>query len=139
MNMSENAMHKPKLLIIDDDPGIRTQLKWGLEGYDVITAESRSDAIEQINQFHPPLVTLDLGLPPDADGTNEGFAILKEIMQKAPETKVVVVSGSQGSNNAEKARNNGAYEYFPKPVEIEQLQQTMEKAYIEYEMADRLS
>lgn len=139
MNMRENAMHKPKLLIIDDDPGIRTQLKWGLEGYDVITAGSRTDAIEQMDLFHPPLVTLDLGLPPDADGTNEGFAILKEIMHRAPETKVVVVSGSLGSNNAEKARNNGAYEYFPKPVKIEQLQQIIEKAYIEYEMTGRLS
>ncbi|VAW71911.1 hypothetical protein MNBD_GAMMA10-828 [hydrothermal vent metagenome] len=126
-------MHKPKLLVIDDDPGIRTQLKWGLDAYDVIMAESRPDAIEQINMYHPPLVTLDLGLPPDALGTDEGFATLKEIMHKSPKTRVVVVSGSQDSSgSAEKARNNGAYDYFSKPVEIEQLQKAIEKAYSDY-------
>ncbi|VAW58718.1 hypothetical protein MNBD_GAMMA11-777 [hydrothermal vent metagenome] len=130
-------MHKPKLLVIDDDPGIRTQLKWGLDAYDVITAESRPDAIEQIDLFHPPVVTLDLGLPPDADGTDEGFAILEEIMLKSPKTKVVVVSGSESRDNAERARSQGAYGYFPKPVEIEQLQQIIKKAYTDYEMSEQ--
>ena len=125
-------MDNPKLLIVDDDPGMRTQLKWGLEGYDVITANSRSDAMKQIELHKPPLVTLDLGLPPDADGTAEGFAILKAIIERAPDTKVVVVSGSDAIGNAEKAKSNGAYEFYPKPVEITRLQQIIEHAYTEY-------
>jgi len=126
-------MTNPKILIIDDDEGMRTQLKWGLEGYDVITANSRSNAIEQFEIHHPPLVTLDLGLPPDAEGISEGFAILDEILKRAPDTKVVVVSGATNAGNAEKARTNGAFEYYPKPVEIGHLQQLIERAYADYQ------
>ncbi len=126
-------MSRPKLLIVDDDPGIRTQMKWGLDVYDVITAESRREAIEQFDLHHPAVVTLDLGLPPDADGTGEGFAALKEILHKAPQTNVLIVSGSGMSENAEKAREQGAYGYYPKPVEIEQLQQIIKLAYADYE------
>ena len=128
-------MLTPKILIVDDDEGIRTQLKWGLEGYEIITADSRSHAIEQFDFHKPALVTLDLGLPPDADGTSEGFATLKEILQKAPQTKVIIVSASEDLGNAEKAKNNGAYEYYPKPVELGRLQQVLNQAYIDYESA----
>ncbi|VAW65678.1 hypothetical protein MNBD_GAMMA09-3257 [hydrothermal vent metagenome] len=127
-------MSKLKILIVDDDPGIRSQMKWGLEGYDVITAESRRDAIEQFDLHRPAVVTLDLGLPPDADGTGEGFAALNEILHKAPQTNVLIVSGSGVSGNEERARQQGAYGYYPKPVEIDQLQQIIERAYADYEM-----
>lgn len=126
-------MSNPKILIVDDDEGIRTQLKWGLEGYDVITADTRLHAIEQFDLHHPPLVTLDLGLPPDAEGTTEGFAILKAILKKAPETKIVIVSGSEDLGSAEMARNNGAFEYYPKPVELDRLQQVIKLAYDDYQ------
>lgn len=125
-------MSIPKILIVDDDEGIRTQLKWGLDGYDVITADSRLHAIELFDLHRPPLVTLDLGLPPDAEGTTEGFATLKAILKKAPGTKVVIVSGSEDFGNAEIARNCGAYEYYPKPVELGRLQQVIEHAYADY-------
>jgi len=130
-------MVNPKLLIVDDDPGIRTQLKWGLEGYDVLTADSRLHAIEQIDAHHPPLVTLDLGLPPDAEGTTEGFAILKAIIERAPDTKVVVVSGSEEADSAEKAIKNGAFEFYPKPVEIERLQGVIERAYKDFKSTSK--
>jgi len=125
-------MSNPKILIVDDDEGIRTQLKWGLEDYEVITAASRLHAMELFDLHHPPLVTLDLGLPPDAEGTSEGFATLKAIMQKAPETKVVIVSGSEDFGNAEMARNNGAFEFYPKPVELDRLQKVIKLAYTDY-------
>lgn len=125
-------MSNTKLMIVDDDPGIRSQLKWGLDGYDVITADCRLDAVEKFTKYHPPLVTLDLGLPPDAEGTTEGFKTLQEILEKAPDTKVVIVSGSGEEANAIKAKNNGAYEYCSKPVEILSLQQVIERAFNEY-------
>ncbi len=127
-------MKKPKILIVDDDEGIRTQLKWGFEGYDVITADSRLHAIEQFELHKPPLVTLDLGLPPDADGTTEGFATLKNILEKSPDTKVVIVSGSEESGNAETAKNNGAFEYCAKPIELDSLAQIMQRAYSDYQL-----
>ena len=126
--MSENR----KLLIVDDDPGMRTQLKWGFEGFEVHTAEDRNHALEQFNKYQPPVVTLDLGLPPDEDGTQEGFAILKLILDKAPETKVVVVSGAADKTSAKRAVDSGAFEFYPKPVDIDQLNQIVERAYQSY-------
>lgn len=133
---NEIDMTMPKLLIIDDDPGIRSQLKWGLEGFDVITADSRLNAIEQFEQHRPPLVTLDLGLPPNAEGTSEGFAMLKHIIENAPQTKVVVVSGAEQASNADKARKGGAFDFRPKPVELAELQQLIDSAYTEFRMTE---
>jgi len=127
-------MASPKILIVDDDIGIRTQLKWGLDGYEVITADSRTDAITQFELHAPPLVTLDLGLPPDAEGTTEGFATLKAILKKAPQTKVLIISGSDNTNNAKKAKQNGAFKYYSKPIEIHQLQQLIQQAYSDYQL-----
>jgi len=124
-------MTNPKILIVDDDVGIRSQLKWGIEGYDIVTADSRLNAMEQINIHHPLIVTLDLGLPPDADGTTEGFATLKEILQKAPATKVVMVSASEDAGNAERAKSYGAFDYYSKPVDMAQLLRTINRAYAE--------
>jgi len=122
-------MSDRKILIVDDDEGMLTQLKWGLEGYDVITASSRLHALEQFDLHHPSLVSLDLGLPPDAEGTTQGFAILDDILKRAPETKVVIVSGAEEPGNAEKAKNNGAFGFLAKPIELDQYQQIIEKAY----------
>jgi len=126
-------MPNPKILIVDDDKGIRTQLKWGLNGYDVITADSRANALEQFTLHHPPLVTLDLGLPPDEEGTTEGFATLKEILKTAPQTKVVIVSGSKVINNAEIAKSYGAFEYYSKPLDISRLQKIINSAFKNYQ------
>jgi len=125
-----NMKSNPKLLIVDDDQGIRSQLKWGIEGFDVVTADSRQQAIEQFEQYHPSVVTLDLGLPPDAEGTSEGFAILEAILHREPNTKVVVVSGSEKEINSPKALENGAFEFYVKPVEIETLQDVLNRAYL---------
>jgi len=126
---SANVMDNPKLLIVDDDQGIRTQLKWGIEGFDIITANSRQKAIEQFEKHHPSVVTLDLGLPPDVEGTSEGFAILDAILQRGADTKVVVVSGSEENINSQKAKDNGAFDFYAKPVEIESLQKLVNCAY----------
>ncbi len=122
-----------KLLIVDDDPGIRNQLKWGFEGFDIVTAENRENALQQLSRHHPAVVTLDLGMPPDAEGCKEGFATLKQILEKAPETKVIIVSASEDSSNAKRAVDSGAFEYFPKPVDIEQLTTIIERAYLAHE------
>jgi len=122
-------MSKPKLLIVDDDEGIRTQLKWGIEGFDIITADSRQKAIEQFEEHHPQLVTLDLGLPPDVEGTSEGFSILSAILERDPMTMVIVVSASEKTVNSIKAVAQGAFEFYAKPIDIKSLQKILDKAY----------
>ena len=82
-------MNKPKLLIVEDDEAIRTQLKYALrDDFTILFAEDRSDAVTAVKGEQPAVVSLDLGLPPHPDGAEEGLQALDQIMKTAPDTKV---------------------------------------------------
>ncbi len=115
------ANDKPKLLIVEDDEGLQAQLKWAYEDFEVIIAGDRDSAIAALRAEEPPVVTLDLGLPPDPDGTTEGFAVLDAIMALKPDTKVIVASGHGARESALNAIERGAYDFYQKPVDIDQL------------------
>ena len=115
------ASEKTKLLVVEDDEGLQAQLKWAYEDFDVIIVGDRASAIAALRSEEPPVVTLDLGLPPDPDGTTEGFAVLEEIMAIKPDTKVIVASGHGARESAMMAIERGAYDFYQKPVDIEQL------------------
>jgi two-component system NtrC family response regulator len=108
---------KQKILLVEDDPGLQKQLKWSLADYELIMASDRDSAIAQLRRHEPPVVLLDLGLPPDADGATEGLAALQQILSLAPVTKVIVVTGNLDRSNAVKAIHLGAYDFFQKPFE----------------------
>ncbi len=112
---------KPKLLVVEDDPGLQAQLKWAYEDFEVIQAQDRDSALSALRSEAPDVVTLDLGLPPDPDGTSEGFAVLDEIMALKPDTKVIVASGHGAHESALRAIAKGAYDFYRKPVDIESL------------------
>ena len=115
------AQTKPTLLIVEDDEGLQAQLKWAYDDYDVVIAGNRDQALAAIRSEEPAVVTLDLGLPPDPDGTSEGFAVLDAIMAMKPDTKVVVASGHGARGSALQAIERGAYDFYQKPVDIEKL------------------
>ena len=115
------AEAKPKLLIVEDDEGLQAQLKWAYDDYDVVIAGNRDAALAAMRSEEPAVVTLDLGLPPDPDGTSEGFAVLDAIMEMKPDTKVVVASGHGARESALQAIERGAYDFYQKPVDIEEL------------------
>ena len=115
------SQSKPKLLIVEDDPGLQAQLKWAWPDFEVILAGDRVSAIAALRSEEPVVVTLDLGLPPDADGTSEGFAVLDAIMALKPDTKVIVASGHGARESALQAIAKGAYDFYQKPVDIEAL------------------
>ena len=113
---------QPKvLLVVEDDEGLQRQLKWAYEGYEVVCAGDRGQAIEALRAHEPAVVTLDLGLPPDPDGTDEGFATLAEILSLKPDTKVIVATGHGAPESALKAIAMGAYDFYKKPVDIDEL------------------
>lgn len=120
---------KPKLLIVEDDEGLQAQLKWAYDDYEVIIAGNRDQALAAVRSEEPAVVTLDLGLPPDPDGTTEGFAVLDAIMQMKPDTKVVVASGHGARESALQAIERGAYDFYQKPVDIEKLGLIVERAF----------
>ncbi len=120
---------KPKLLVIEDDPGLQAQLKWAYDAFEVLIAGDRGSALATLRADMPPVVTLDLGLPPDPDGTTEGLAILDEIMAIKPDTKVIVASGHGARESALEAIKRGAYDFYQKPVDIDTLGLIVERAY----------
>lgn len=119
----------PILLIVEDDEGLQRQLKWAYDGYQVVAATNRAQALEMVRLHEPDVVTLDLGLPPDPDGTTEGFATLTEILALKPDTKVIVASGHGARESALKAIALGAYDFYQKPVDIDQLGLIVARAF----------
>jgi two-component system NtrC family response regulator len=114
---------KPKLLIVDDDEEIRTQMKWALSGdFDLITAGDRPEAIESFRRERPLTTLLDLGLPPQPNDPDEGIAALGELLSIDPAAKIIVISGQGEKKNALEAVAAGAYDFLCKPVEMEELQ-----------------
>ena len=99
-----------KLLIVEDDPGLLSQLKWCFEDFDVFTAEDRASAIAELRRHEPRVVLQDLGLPPKPDGVEEGLQTLSEILKLSPSTKVIVVTGHGDQENALRAVALGAYD-----------------------------
>ena len=127
---------KPKLLIVEDDAGLQAQLKWAYPDFDVVIVGDRASAIAAVRAEEPPVVTLDLGLPPDPDGTSEGFAVLDEIMAIKPDTKVIVASGHGARESALQAIARGAYDFYQKPLDIDAIGLIVRRAFHLHEIED---
>ena len=123
-------MRKQKLLIVDDDEDLRTQMKWALTAdYNVYLAEDRQSAIAIINKEQPAVVTLDLGLPPNPAGVEEGFAILDHILDNYSHTKVIIITGRGEKEHALRAVEKGAYDFFYKPIQLDELKVVLRRAF----------
>ena len=116
------------ILVVDDDLGIQKQLKWSLTDFNVVFADDRSSAIAQLRRFEPKVVTLDLGLPPDPANASEGLKTLEEILALAPNTKVIVVTGNNDKENALKAIDFGAYDFYQKPIDSDTIKLLINRA-----------
>lgn len=123
-------LRKQKLLIVDDDEDLRTQMKWALTAdYNVYLAEDRQSAIAIINKEQPAVVTLDLGLPPNPAGVEEGFAILDHILDNYSHTKVIIITGRGEKEYALRAVEKGAYDFFYKPIQLDELKVVLRRAF----------
>jgi two-component system, NtrC family, response regulator len=120
-----------QLLIVDDNADIRKQLKWGLgrEGYGLLFAEDADQAIALFRRERPGVVTLDLGLPPHEDTSDEGFRALREILRASPTAKVIVITGNDGKENALQAIGLGAYDFYRKPIDLGELKVIVNRAF----------
>ena len=125
---------KKHLLVVEDDKGLQSQLRWAFDGFEVAIAGDRVEAINHLRRIPPGVVLLDLGLPPDPGGVTEGLATLSEILSLTPETKVIIVTGDNDRANAVKAIALGAYDFHQKPADPELLALLVERAYHVYEL-----
>ncbi len=119
----------PKLLIIEDDAGLQRQLRWAYDGYEILTASTREEAIALVRAEEPPVITLDLGLPPEPDGTAEGFATLEMVLKLRPDTKVIVASGHGARQSMLRAIEMGAWDFYQKPIDIDALGLIVARAF----------
>ena len=124
-----NAEKLQPVLIVEDDPALQKQIKWSLDRFESVTAEDRESAMVQVRRCSPAVVTMDLGLPPDADSVSEGFKLLEQILGMDPDAKVIVLTGQNDQGNALKAVAMGAYDFLAKPFEPEVLNLSVERAF----------
>lgn len=125
---------KKKLLIVEDDPGLQSQMRWCFDNTEVHVASDREAALTILRREEPQVVTLDLGLPPDPGGSTEGFQALEDILRLAPNTKVIVVTGREEKENAVKAIGLGACDFFQKPLDADILSFIVDRAFRLFEL-----
>ncbi len=123
------SSEKEKLLIIEDDIGLQSQLRWHFDQYEVIIAGNRDDAIAAVRLHEPPIILQDLGLPPDDEGVEEGFRCIREISALLPTAKIIVMTGNSDYENAVRAIAMGAYDFYQKPVNAETLDLILQRAF----------
>lgn len=121
-------MTKPRILIIDDDEEIRTQMKWAVAAdYGVALAGNRAEAIKCFREHRPQVVLLDLGLPPNPNDTTEGMATLAALFTLDRSAKIIIISGQSDRENAVRAIGAGAYDFLSKPLDVEQLRLLLQR------------
>ena len=121
---------KPKLLIVDDDAEIRTQMKWALaQDYEILLAEDRATALQAFREHQPTVVTLDLGLPPNPNSTEEGFVVLSGILALDKNAKIIILSGQGDKKNAIAAVGAGAFDFHCKPVDLDDLKLILRRCF----------
>jgi two-component system NtrC family response regulator len=131
MRVQRDIMVKPKLLIVDDDESILKQLKWAFDDdYTVFLASDKETALGSLREHQPDLVALDLGLSPHMGGEadDEGMEILARALKQDPLVKTIMITGNEDKEHAIKAIKMGAYDYYLKPVEVEELRLIMKRA-----------
>ena len=127
-------MNSRRLLIIEDDPGLQSQMKWCFEGCKTFTAGDAATAETIVRKEEPQVITLDLGLPPDPGGSEIGFQLLETLARITPRTKVIVITGREENHHAVRAVSCGAYDFYHKPIESETLQFAVERAFRLWEL-----
>lgn len=127
-------MTKPRLLVLDDDETFRGQMKWAFcKDYEVFEAGTRGEALRAAAERGIPVGVMDLGLPPCPFETSEGMRAIREVLSANPLFKAVILTGVDERENAFRALDLGAFDYFTKPVSIEEVRMTIRRAYHAYE------
>ena len=122
-------MSEPTLLIVEDDPGLQSQMRWCVDGCEVLVAADAAEARTLLASGKPQVMTLDLGLPPDPGGTSQGFQLLEESLASDPTLKIIVITGREEREHALRAIAKGAYDFYQKPIDAEMLKFVVSRAF----------
>jgi two-component system response regulator RegA len=120
----------PTILLVEDDIALRKQIRFSLEGdFSVLEAENRKEAAELLKSHPIDVVILDLGLPPSGDSPEEGLIILSTILNQYS-SKVIILTGQKTEDIALEAIKSGAFDYLMKPVGMEKILFSIERAIL---------
>ncbi len=134
--MTKNG-NQATLLIVEDDKGLQSQLRWHFENYNTVIAGDRDAAIAAIRLHEPAVVLMDLGLPPDPEGVEEGFKCIEQVNQLFPRCKIIVMTGKSDEENALRAVSIGAHDFYHKPVNIDTLDLIVERAFKMHQLEEQ--
>ena len=128
-------MKKPKLLIVEDDEDIQLSMEWALaQDYEVFLAGNRERAGQIFRREKPPLVTLDLGLPPHPNSNVEGLRTLSELLAEDPFAKIIIITGQDDKENAIKAIGAGACDFFCKPIVMSEVKLVLQRTLAVFQL-----
>jgi two-component system, response regulator RegA len=118
------------ILLVEDDFALRIQVQFSLEEkYAVFEAGNVEEAMDVLQEKKIDIVILDLGLPPHENTPDEGIRLLKA-MQETYHAKIIILTGQKTEDAALRAIKSGAFDYILKPVQIEQLMFSIERAIL---------
>ncbi|MEA1935907.1 MAG: sigma-54 dependent transcriptional regulator [Thermodesulfobacteriota bacterium] len=125
-----------KILVVDDDSSICETLKLYLteEGHEVHTALTGTDGLNKVVEVSPDVVILDIRLP-DIDG----FTVLEDLKTDDEDTKVIMITAHHDMDTAIKAMKEGAFDYIHKPIDVDELDITIQKALTTLEMEKKIN
>lgn len=132
-----DPQNKSKLLIVEDDIGLQSQLRWHFEQYEVVIAKNCEEAVAAVRLHEPPVILQDLGLPPDEEGVDEGFRCIQEISALKTNSKIIVMTGNSDYENAVRSVAMGAYDFYQKPVNTDTLDLILQRAYQMHHLEER--
>lgn len=131
---------KPKILMVDDEEAILKQMRWALESeYQVFTASNEHDALTQFTSEQPAVVTVDLSLDSETPGDLGGLRLVEQFLTKDPATRVIVITGNDDDTNALNAVRLGAFDYYCKPIRLEEIKVMIQRALNIHQLHQRLS
>jgi two-component system response regulator AtoC len=116
-----------RILVVDDEPNIRSGLAKGLAGEadEVAVAKDGTEALTLFRQSHHHLVITDLKMP----GAVSGLDLVKRIKHERPETLILVITAHGSVETAVEAMRQGAHDYISKPVDLGMLRLLVRNAY----------
>lgn len=121
-------MAEDTILIVDDDAGIRDQLRWALESdYRILSAGAAEEALEICGRESPDLVLLDITLS-DRETEPSGMDILPKLTEADPFRKVIMVTGSTDRLHALEAMERGVVDFYTKPIDLDELKTIIRRA-----------
>lgn len=119
--------NKKKILIIDDEEGIRDQFKWSLkQDYEVLVAGNAEEGIKLFKSEHPDLVVSDIAL--SGNGDQDGLQLFEDIQLLDSMAKVIIITGNEQKGLALKAVQMGAYDFYKKPIDLQEFKIVLKRA-----------